>query len=646
MSKVDSFRNRKNVNRKLDNNRTLGLSESIRRRVKNFLWGVWEGFLEIYGLSRKILPLIVFFLERKDFKSLNFVIERAGEVLEWDNIFYEYFKIAIRKWIEIPEDFPVNWRNLHKFMEAWEKILEFELETYEWEWPEPWTKQWFDEKLERREYLKFESVKILKKYWTMYWCWIIGREEIKMITGEYQQMCDLFWFDIWVRNYVFLLPEWKDIENLRMNEIEILKRRIKWLNKRTLQLLGWYIKEKWISWKYLFEDIIEYVKDWKELDIRIVIDMLKEDIYPTSRLLDYVLRWWKRRWKRRMQKLKNIKQKYKKKWCFDINNQIHVDLEYIKFRKFVDWAYKDKHWKWYRTYLDLLRQSKKWKERDKGFENKYYKIAAEESLVAYNFIEKLKEEYWFVNVFSNMSYGKVIVWPFEEELEEDERINYRRVRIGSSECHGKEEYIKKDLFSKEDIKKLFKWPVVILDWTKHKSIPDSHIGFKSWFYILNKVLADIKGDRKFIEENYSESFRKSVEDNGWYEELYSYLREIVITNRLYRLWKYFKFLYATQNDEISIKTKWSDRRWLKKVSDINFNDYIPVFFADFVYRRWEENWQGYFDDTFITDLMVIPDRYWIKFVPNFFQDGIKKYFEGKKNSTRQHDLRNVNIFEE
>jgi len=44
--------------------------------------------------------------------------------------------------------------------------------------------------------------------------------------------------------------------------------------------------------------------------------------------------------------------------------------------------------------------------------------------------------------------------------------------------------------------------------------------------------------------------------------------------------------------------------------------------------------------------MVIPDRYWIKFIPKFFQEKIKEYFEEKRNSTRQYGLRDVNIFEE
>ena len=434
--------------------------------------------------------------------------------------------------------FPVTFENFTEYMSEWEVLIELSQDKdARWEWigPRPWTKKWFEEKPERKRYLKPENIKIFKKYWTMCWCWVVGREEVRLITETYQEMSDLLWFDVWVRNYVFLLPEWDNIKSLKVEKIEMLKRKIKWINKRTLQLLWWYIKERWIDWKYLMEDLAEYVEKWGLLDIDVIINMLKEDIYPTKNLLEYVFE--REDWREGIKQLKDIREKYKKNWWFDPKDPIHIDLEYIEFRRFIDWAYKDGYWKWYKIYLELLKQ----KEGRRYINERYYEIAAEESLVAYNFIEGLKEEYWFVNVFANMSYGKVIVWPFEEELEKDEKINYNRVRIWSTECHERLTYLKKDLFSKEDIKKMFRWPVIILDWTKNESIPDSNIGFKSWFYVLNKVLADIYQDRRFIEENYSEEFRKAVERESWYEELHDYLREIVISNKLYRFRKYFRF---------------------------------------------------------------------------------------------------------
>ncbi len=183
---------------------------------------------------------------------------------------------------------------------------------------------------------------------------------------------------------------------------------------------------------------------------------------------------------------------------------------------------------------------------------RHYQQAGYEAFIAKTFIDKITENSPHTNIFSNMSYGKVVSGAFKNELKESKKINFRRVRIGSTECHGEIHLIKQDLFSKADIKNLFKGETIILDGTGNSSFPNSNIGFKTYFFVLNQVLADIHNDKNLL-KNYEISFQESVQKDKGYLPLYSYLKGIITRNHLYKSARKFDFCYASQNKYASLR---------------------------------------------------------------------------------------------
>ncbi len=114
--------------------------------------------------------------------SMEFFYENIDEILNnpgW--ILYWYFHLNLLfsltengKWINLPEDFPINLKNILEFMPENEILLTIYNNKFSRiDWTIAWTKAWFLENPKRLCYLKPEIIKSFNKYWTIVWLWIL-----------------------------------------------------------------------------------------------------------------------------------------------------------------------------------------------------------------------------------------------------------------------------------------------------------------------------------------------------------------------------------------------------------------------------------------------------------------------------------------
>ncbi len=584
-------------------------------------WFLQKIFANI-SISNKLINEKNFDLkDLEEFFSYNLdyhlIKEHQKEIFSHSKWFYYWYFVEFNKdfenqlyyWYNIGDNFPVNYNNFVDFMEDDEVAIEFEQDEWlEFEWIKPWTKAWFEEKPERKRFLEKEKIRILKENWTILGLYKLEWMSEWMKNNKMDYFSKKLWLDINIKYYSFLISLGTEIDIF----LKICQ-KIDWINEKNINLLIWYIEEHWISVKYFIKDLA-LLKT--KIDIKILILLLKNKIYPTKNIINYMEEWWK------IKKLLKMRENYKQKWEFDIDNDLHIDLEYIKFRYVIDTSSNKNSqvWKWYNEYKELI-----WWNYDEKLDNeKEYKQAWYESYIAYDFIEKIKEQNNFVNVFSNLSYWKVITWAFKGKLEKDEKINFKETRIWSTECQRRLSYIKKDLFSKEDIKKLFLWDSIILDWTNSYSFPSSNIWYKSYFYILNKILSDLLKDDKFINW-YDNIFIKNIELNKDYNQLYFYLKWIIFKNWFLKNAKPFNFIYASQNENMSLRIWYSNEKKLKNINILN-NETIKIYYSDFVDREPEFWTQAYFDDKHITNFKIIPTKNWFNFTDLNFENELKKHF--------------------
>ncbi len=596
--------------------RKNALNKDLLIKIKNFLENYWD------KLDKKFFwENIEKIIKNKHWIEYWYFIEatKNGIEIEKNDILEKVINKFKQKIINVFSKGKkltsfVTYENFIDFVvDEWEKIIEFEKDNWmEFEWiTQPWTKQWFEEDPKRKEYLKPENIKVLQKHGTVIGLylidWVILKKDNSIFVEE-------LGFKLSIKNYIYLAlnNSFEQIKKLKITN------NIEWLNNRNLELIWWYLDEYGISFYYFIKDLNDLDK---KIDVKILIKLLKNKLYPTKNITDFILGWWDIDDK--IQKLINIKGKYKNSWWFNIENNLHLDLEYFDFRIFVDKALKNVQqvWKWYDEYLQLIHENYE-VELD---EEKYYKQAWEESYIAKKFIDKLKQENEQINIFPNMSYWKVIVAWIKKELENDKYINLKNVRIWSTECNWKISYLKIDLFTKEDIKNLFNWDSIILDGTYNTSFWASSIWFNSYFYVLNKVLFDITGNEYFI-SNYNNDFIEDIKENENYIVLYNYLKNIIEKNKLYKKAKKFEFLYVSQNSSMKLRNMPKSIKNIDNYKNKGKNT-IKIYFWDFVKRIWWDNWQAYFDDKHITDFKLIPTEEWLSYVDTKFKEKIKKYTE-------------------
>ncbi len=587
-------------------------------------WWFLEEIIWHLDISLELIEKKKFSLNNlKDFYSYSidtiFFRKKITKIFKYKNLYYWYFKEAKNAilnpnynfTVEIADNYPINHNNFTNYMWDNEIFLNYNQEWLKTNWIKPFSKAWFLKKPERKEYLKEENLDIIRNYWIVYSIYLFEWKEI-WTNKEIEDISKILWFNISVKNYFYIKKVYDKLKDENIN-LKNLIAKIEWLNKKTFELIWWLLDEIWISYYYFLKDLNLLQAT---TSATLIIKILKHKIYPTNNIIKFINKWWT------IEELITIKNTYKKQWWFDKTNILHIDLEYIDFRYLIDKATKKDHqvWKWYIEYRQLI----SWNYKEDVDEEKYYKQAWKESYFTQLFIEKILKNQERINIFPNFSYWKVLVAGIKEELINNPKINYKEVRIWSTECHWNLNYLKFDLFSKEDIKKLFQWDSIILDWTQNTSFWDSNIWFKNYFFVLNKVLSDILKDKSFIEW-YNQDYISKITKTEEYKKLYLYLKWIIIRNKLYFNAKKFEFLYVWNYKEPYFRTRWEKPHSLKVLENdiINTNNTRKIYFTDFVERNTE--FQAYFDDKHITDFKIIATKNWFNYVDTNFEEKIKKY---------------------
>ena len=109
-------------------------------------------------------------------------LEKIVSYPKW--IAWWYFMEKVKNFELIEQTALINYQNFTDFMEENEVLLEFPQDKWvKFEWTRPWTKAWFEERPERREYLKPEFLETFQKFGTiqalMIVEWVKSKEDLE-----------------------------------------------------------------------------------------------------------------------------------------------------------------------------------------------------------------------------------------------------------------------------------------------------------------------------------------------------------------------------------------------------------------------------------------------------------------------------------
>ncbi len=131
-------------------------------------------FLNKNFLNLEILEKVNKFLEKYQVNT-DIFWENIEKILQNENgMEIWYFLECIKKEENLPENYPINTTNFTNYIKEENEVI-FSFEKDEWlTWEtKPWTKKWFLENTERKNYLKKENYKTIKKFGTIIWIWLL-----------------------------------------------------------------------------------------------------------------------------------------------------------------------------------------------------------------------------------------------------------------------------------------------------------------------------------------------------------------------------------------------------------------------------------------------------------------------------------------
>ncbi len=174
------------------------------------------------------------------------------------------------KWI-----FGINYDNFVEHIDSDEPLFAFAQDTKaNFEWTIPWTKDWFAENPERKEYLRPESFETFKKMWTIVWLWIIEWSK----TGKWlKKYYEYIFQNINLkesRNSILQLAELFNVV-LRKGNYEIFDEIVAWLWKEFKKFIEKYsISNKWrtIVTLLIARTIRDSFQIWKNKDWKRQLD--------------------------------------------------------------------------------------------------------------------------------------------------------------------------------------------------------------------------------------------------------------------------------------------------------------------------------------------------------------------------------------
>jgi hypothetical protein len=222
---------------------------------------------------------------------------------------------------------------------------------------------------------------------------------------------------------------------------------------------------------------------------------------------------------------------------FDAGNELHVNLEYTRFRKIVDHEKVSKHIKNNFTFNDYLSIFNREITDNIFTEKELFEIecVAEEAGLLREYVlmvnEHAREIGRELKVVPNLSYGYLPTSCLFTEFEQEGIESIIGVKVGSTECHGSKEVVNSRLLKGNRTKLANQGPIVVvvdgtynLDPAKNRNgvtrYPDAHQGYLNQIIALNDALG-------FIEEDYSH-VGKSTEDLERLRETVEFKRTVEV----------------------------------------------------------------------------------------------------------------------
>lgn len=200
---------------------------------------------------------------------------------------------------------------------------------------------------------------------------------------------------------------------------------------------------------------------------------------------------------------------------FDATNELHRNIEYTRFRRFVDHEKVKKYIKNHFTYdsyesifSNPAATSQAMSEKDQ-FE---IECAAYEAGKLYDFIKRVKTQADKIRrkvvVVPNFSYGYLPVSPLVSDLRAEGIETILGIKVGSTECHESKDVMNSRLFKGHRTELVNEQPVIIVvDGTQHliaregdgkgARYPDAHQSYLNQVIAMNDALGQAEG-REYV----------------------------------------------------------------------------------------------------------------------------------------------------
>lgn len=382
----------------------------------------------------------------------------------------------------------------------------------------------------------------------------------------------------------------------------------------------------------ILSEVVTYTHNFSEYRMALysVYRLIVEGIEPTQYLIKALMIYSPENMvDKAISDWQNLRRKFKSGGgIFDLNDKLHVDLEYTTFRELVDRTIKQTHRYSYQEYLSIIKNvnAQAAKVGLSHAERSEIKFAAYEAFRLMQFIlnvnrqaKAMGRKLWVV---PNLSYGRFAVSPILKDLAQV-GIEIHYARIGSSESHDNPRLVKPELFGPALYDRIInEQPIIIVvDGTQHllarprdrKSAryPDAYVGYRNMIIAVNDIIARGKeGIFKYLVKTRGR-FIMQLRENPDYRTLRRRLLRLYRPNPLQRSQLYAVEFWNPGGLELVIREARKERQSVKPVHAYNINqptlifvnsvlldEDLPVFM-----RNWATNGRriqhkpAYFDDT-------------------------------------------------
>ena len=273
---------------------------------------------------------------------------------------------------------------------------------------------------------------------------------------------------------------------------------------------------------------------------------------------------------------------------FDINNPIHIDLNYHLLREQIKLSLikREISYKEFLEFVDKARVSGIKAVEEEAVSSELQREVRGLTYEGYLLREELlkieqraKELGRPLVVVENLSYGAVAAAPITKERNGSKHIVGTDIpvistKVGSTECHNNEIYIREDLFNSDEIEYILKNQpiVVVIDASTSVSdpgrtsphIPDGFKGYRNYFMAVNKALLDKVEATHFLEDR---QFEGRILGDSHFTSLVEYLKEKV-SHRDKNVPPYSLFFWYPGKKELYLRVNKQKAVVAPKIEDI------------------------------------------------------------------------------